>query len=144
MTNDEEAVWAKIKITQTVDEILKHGPSLNVGVAPVPFEGTGMMTALAQIDTGAAGSGMSPRLARKLSLKPVGSGEIREAGRDPIVASYFRVRLFLPSTDIETNIVGLPSLDPPHDVLIGRDILANCRLLVDFTRGLTGLHIKGS
>ena len=142
MTDDEEAAWAKIRITQTVDELLKFGPSVEIGIAPVPFEGKGLITVLAQIDTGAAGSGMSPRLTRKLNLKPVGKGEIREVGREPIVVNYFRVRLFLPSTDIETDIVGLPSLDPPHDVLIGRDILANCRLIIDFPRGLTGLHIK--
>ncbi len=142
MTDDEEAAWAKIRITQTVDELLKFGPSVEIGIAPAPFEGKGLITVLAQIDTGAAGSGMSPRLTRKLNLKPVGKGEIREVGREPIVAHYFSVRLFLPSNDIETDIVGLPSLEPPHDVLIGRDILAKYRLIIDFPRGLTGLWIK--
>ena len=144
MTDDEKAAWAKIRITQTVDELIKYGPSIKIGIAPVPFEGAGLVTVLAQIDTGAAGSGMSPRLTRKLGLKPIDSGEIHEAGRTPIIAPYFRVRLILPSTDIETDIVGLPSLNPPHDVLIGRDILTNCRLIVDFTSGLTALHIRSS
>ena len=142
MTDDEKAAWAKIKINQTVDELLKFGPSIEIGIAPVPFEGKGLTTVIAQIDTGAAGSGMSPRLTRKLNLEPIDQGEFHEPAREPIVVNYFRVRLILPSTDIETDIVGLPSLDPPHDVLIGRDILANCRLIIDFPRGLTGLYIK--
>ena len=142
MTDDEEAAWTKIRITQTVDNLLKDGPSLKIDVAPVPFEGNGLTTVLAQIDTGAAGSGMSPWLTGKLNLRPVREVEIHEAGREPIVAQIFRVRLFLPSIDIEIDIVSLPSLNKPHDVLIGRDILKNSRIIVDFTSGVTGLHIK--
>lgn len=143
MADDEEASWAKIRITQPVDEIIQYGPSIKIGVAPVPFQGEGTTIVLAQIDTGAAGTGISARLARKLNLKPVGFGEVHEAGRNPIKAPYFKVRLSLPSTDIESEVVGLATLDPPHDVLIGRDLLANCRLVVDFLSGLTVLHIKG-
>ena len=61
MTDDEKTAWAKIRITQTVDELLQYGPSIKIGVAPVPFDGTGLIEALAQIDTGVHGTGMSPR-----------------------------------------------------------------------------------
>ena len=145
MADNEEAAWAKININQTVDDLLKYGPSIKIGIAPVPFTGEGMMTVCAQIDTGADGTGMSPRLTSKLNLRPVDTGTIHEAGREAITASFFKVRLFIPpSAEIDTDIAGLPSLNPPHDVLIGRDILSSCRLLIDFTRGVTGLHFKTS
>lgn len=144
MTNDEEAAWAKISIKQTVDELIEFGPSIKAGIAPVPFKGTGMTCVLAQIDTGARGSGISPRLARKLNLSPMENVEVHLPGRGPITAPAFKVRLFLPSTDIEVDVVGLATLDPPHDILIGRDILSSCQLIVDFTSGLTGLHIRSS
>jgi predicted aspartyl protease len=143
MTDNKEPGWAKIRNTQAVDDLVKYGPSIEVGIAPIPF-GTGRRSALAQIDTGAGGTAISPRLARKLNLKPVAKGTAHQAGLPPITAQYFRVRLFLPSTDIEMEVVGFATLNPPHDVLIGRDVLANCRLAVDFLSGVTCLHIKSS
>jgi predicted aspartyl protease len=141
MTNDKEPGWTKIRIRQSVDDLFKRGPTINIGIAPQPFLGRGLMTVLAQIDTGAAGTALSPRLANKLGLEPAGRGKIIEAGREPIVVPYFKVRLFLPGMDIETKVSGL-SLPPPHDILIGRDILANCRIAIDFITGAVCLHIK--
>jgi len=143
MTNDKEPGWAKIRITQKVDDLIKHGPSITVGITPMPFEGAGMISVLALIDTGASGTGISPRLARKLDLKPIDIGIAREAGREPIEGHYFRVRLFLPAgVQIDTDVFGPPSVTTDHDVLIGRDILASCRLIVDFVSGVTGLHVQ--
>lgn len=142
MTDDKEAAWAKIAIRQPIDELIKHGPSLKIGILPVPSIGNAV-GALAQIDTGAAGTGLSPRLVSALSLPPTGDGEIREPGREIISVKFYRVRLILPSRlDVEVEVAGLPSLAEPHDILIGRDILAEARLLVDFTDGITRLHFK--
>ena len=141
MTNDKETVWTKIGFQQTVEDVIKHGPSARVGIGPrVSTEP--VIQALAQIDTGAAGCGISPRLSKRLNLDPIDTGEIHEAGREPITTSIFSVRLFTPVMDIELDVAGLPSLAPPHDILIGRDILARFRLLVDFTNGVTQLHFK--
>lgn len=101
-----------------------------------------MGPALALVDTGAAGSAISIRLAQELSLEQIDSGELREAGREVVRAPYFKARLKLPpNVDIEIDLIGLP-MEVPHDVLIGRDILASCRLTVDFTSGVTCVHIR--
>jgi len=142
MANDKEPVWSKIKLRQSVDDILKYGPSIEVIVSDVI--GGPNVNALAQIDTGAAGTGISKPLATALNLKPGGRGEVHQPGLPPIHAPYFRVRIALPSGDIETDVVGLITLDPPHDILIGRDFLARCRLTVDFTAGTTTLHIRAT
>ena len=144
MTDDEEAAWAKIVFEQSVEDILKHGPTLDIGIAPLPFVGKGMTTVRAQIDTGAICSGLRPGLANELGLNKVGEATAHVGGLQPVVASCYSARLFLASTEVDLEMVDLATLDPPHDVLIGRDILANCRLIVDFTSGLTALHIKAS
>lgn len=144
MANDKEPTGAKITLTQSVDDLIQNGPTMKVGIAALPFDPAMMSVVLAQIDTGAHGTAVSPRIANSLGLKEIDRGEVHEAGRDPIVASYYRVRLRMPGTDIEIDVVGLPTLREPHDVLIGRDVLANCRLAIDFANGKTWLHIKSS
>jgi predicted aspartyl protease len=143
MTNDKEAGWAKITFRQTVDELIQNGPTIEIGVTCID-SGNGARV-LAQIDTGAAGTGVSAKLAERLGLMPYGEhGEIHEAGRERLVVPYHFVRLTLPHADIEHEVACLPSLGAPHDVLIGRDILANSRLVVDFIAGVVGLHIRAS
>jgi predicted aspartyl protease len=144
MTDDEESGWAKIRFTQPIDDLIKYVPSIKVGVVALPIDGTERMTVVALIDTGAAGTAISPRLARVLNREPIGFGTAHEAGREPITVPYFKIRLYLFSAEIELEVAGLPSLDPPHDILIGRDILADCRLVVDFISGSTSLHIKSN
>ncbi len=142
MTNDEKAGGAKITITQTVDEILQFGPSIEIGIAPAPFDGTGKIVVLAQIDTGAICSGLRPGFAKELGLNKVGEATAHVAGLQPVVVSCFNVRFYLATIEFDLEVVELATLDPPHDVLIGRDILSNCRIEVDFTSGLIVLHIK--
>lgn len=80
---------------------------------------------------------------KELGLEPEPvRGEIREAGREPIFVDYYSVRLYLPNISLEFEIPCLPFLHPPHEVLIGRDVLSKCVLVVDFMKGLTGLHFK--
>ena len=111
MTDDEETTWTKINIRQSIDDLIEFGPTLKIGIAPIPFEGAGMTSVFAQIDTGASGTGMSPLLTKELSLDPIDSGTMIEPGRDPITAPIFKVRLFIASHEIDTEIVGLPSLN---------------------------------
>lgn len=140
MANDEKSIWTKFGFNQPIKSLIEHGPAAPVGIGPAGSQTS--ISALAQIDTGAAGCGISPRLVKRLNLQPVGSGTIHEAGREPVTADFFFVRLTLPAMNIELNVAGLPSLALPHDVLIGRDVLARFRLLVDFTSGVTQLHFK--
>ena len=144
MADNKKIRWTQINIRQSADDLFQRGPSLSIGIAPLG-NNTGMLSILAQIDTGAHGTGISPRVAEKLSLSPAGHGEIREAGRKPIACPYYPVRLSIDSImDIELEVVGLPALGAPHDPVIGRDVLANCRLAIDFSLGHTALFIKAS
>jgi hypothetical protein len=146
MMDEREPRWTKIEFRQPVDDLLKYGPSIEVDVAALEGEDTTAASAraLAQIDTGAGGTGISPRLATKLRLIPIASGIVHQPGMTGIRVPYFNVRLSLPSAQLDMEVVGFPTLQPPHDILIGRDILSNCRLAVDFVSGLTCLLIKGN
>lgn len=144
MANDKEAAWTQVRINQSVEELRKYGPSLRVAISPVP-DPTRTIHSLAQIDTGAHGTALNPRICRELGLTPFGEFVINEAGRAPIVGDRYRVRLFLPpAIDIEMDIAAMPSLHPPHEVLIGRDVLSGGRMMVDFTTGVTVLQFKPS
>jgi predicted aspartyl protease len=145
MANNEEAGRTKIRINQRANDLIQHGPTIPVVVARLPVDPTKMQCVYAQIDTGAAGSIISDALVNKLGLKRIDFGEVRQAARVVITAPYFRVRFILGRRiEIDLNVVALSTFDPPHDVLLGRDILASCRLNVDFLSGETRLHIKAS
>ena len=100
MTHAEETGWAKIQFRQSVDELRQYGPTIGINVA-ASVDGAMRMNALAQIDTGAAGTGISARLALMLGLEAIDKGEVHHPGRPPIMAPYFRVRLFLPGAEID-------------------------------------------
>jgi len=141
MTNDEKPRWTKINIKQPVQDLIEYGPSFEMGVTSTTTGET--IKVLAQLDTGAAGTGVSKRLSQRLALMPHGAwGEVHEAGREPLVVPYHLVRLGFPHGDFELEAACLPSLGEPHDVLIGRDILKKCRLDIDFTTGVTTLLIR--
>ncbi|QOF73621.1 retropepsin-like domain-containing protein [Aminobacter sp. SR38] len=144
MTGEDRAVWSSVGFNQRVDNLMQYGPTAHVGVAAVPYSSGSAIAALAQFDTGAAGTGISPRLVERLGLKPIGLGVIQEAGREALTASFFALRLWLPGIDrwIDLDVAGLPSLADPHDVLIGRDVMSSFKLVVDFTSGATQLHFK--
>lgn len=141
MTNDEEPGWTKINLRQPPDHLRQYGPCMEIGIRPA-IDGAATITALALIDTGAHSTGISAEIAQRLGLSPVDHGTIHEAGREPIVAPVYRVRLTMASLDAELEVTGLPSLSKPHDAIIGRDILAGCRLAIDFASGRTTLHIR--
>jgi predicted aspartyl protease len=142
MADDEKPRWTKIDLAQTVDDIFEHGPTLPIKIRAGHLKG-GIVQVLALIDTGASATGLSPRLVQKLVLVPFDHGAIQEAGREPIEAARFEVSILLePSRYIDALAVGLPSLAAPHDVIVGRDVLARCRLDVNFTTGVTSIHFK--
>ena len=133
------AKWFTIQITKAISELAEQGPTVEAFIGPRDCKR--MIGALAQLDTGASGTGISPRLADMLNLPSLGSTSIREAGREVIESQFYEVRLILPRLDLELKVAGLPSLAPPHDIRIGRDVLAGCKLVVDFTTGVTVLGV---
>ena len=142
MADDDKSTWTKIEFRQEVEDLFRYGPSTPVGIAAISGECTDKIKVLAQFDTGAAGTVVSPRLVERLKLEPIGSGATQEAGREPITANFYFVRLFLTGMEIELEVVGLPFLSKPHDVLIGRDVMANSTFTVDFTTGSSLFHFK--
>lgn len=151
MTDDKEPVWAKIGLRQGVDDLIKYGPTIRAAICDVTSK-SNTVNVLAQIDTGASMSGISPNVVRRLQLRGHGAGDIVEAGRERITVDFHEVDIVmafrnppsgaLHSMSIRCEVAGLPSLAPPHDLLIGRDILGQFRLLVDFTTGTTQLHLR--
>ncbi|UVK37633.1 hypothetical protein LHFGNBLO_004698 [Mesorhizobium sp. AR10] len=141
MTDDKKPIWTKFSFEQSINSLLKYGPTIRIEIGGIDLSSP-KLSVLAQIDTGAAGCGISARIAKLLALKPIDVGQIHEAGREPITASIFAVRLYTPAMDMELDVAALTSLADPHDVLIGRDLLARFRIAVDFTTGLTQLHFR--
>jgi hypothetical protein len=144
MSDDNETGWAKIEFCQSVDDLIQHGPSIDIGIGPSPYLGTGQIRVRAQIDTGAVCSGLRPGLAQKLGLSNVGTAIARIAGLAPIETPLYAAMFFMPFGDIDLNVIDVGSMDAYHGALIGRDILGNCRLNIDFLSGVTTLHIKAS
>jgi predicted aspartyl protease len=140
MTDNEEPRWAKITIRQSVDDLRKHGPTVEVFVTDIQ---TGARKGvIAQIDTGADGTCISPRLARALALKAADTCLVHQADKPTMLMPYFEIKLSLPLIDVNLKVATLSDLNGPHDILIGRDVLANSRLTVDFTSGVTDLHVR--
>lgn len=140
MADDDKTVWAKVGFHQPVDDLIQHGPTAPVDIR---VAGQSAFQALALFDTGAAGTGLSPALVARLGIVPTGEGFIHEAGREPIAAHFFPVHIAIPGLPwVELDAEGLPSLAPPHDILIGRDVLASFRFSIDFTEGRVALHFR--
>lgn len=141
MTDNDKPVWTETRFRQPVDDLCQYGPTIVVDVAAHPFAGGPMQRVKGQIDTGAHGTALSIRLIERLSLSPCEFGVIQEAGRDPIDAPKYMVRLAIPDMDLDLKVTGL-KMGSIHDVLIGRDVLSRYRLVVDFTTGRFQLHFK--
>ncbi|EXL09706.1 aspartyl protease family protein [Aquamicrobium defluvii] len=142
MTDNQETIWTKIGFDQPVDNLIQNGPTASVAIRSP--DGGDVVRAVALFDTGAAGTAIGPDLANRLTLQPIDSGVIHEAGRDPLSAPFFRVQIIIPGIGswIELDVAGLPALARPHDILIGRDFLSHFRFSVDFTEGRVALHFK--
>jgi predicted aspartyl protease len=145
MANNEEATWPEVRVSDKPDDLRHFGPTITIGIAPLPFIGIGMQTVRALIDTGAHGTAITPSVAKSFGVAPIREAEIREAGRQPMPAKVYRARLFLTSTiEIDAEVHTLPNLSPPHDVLIGRNVLAGTTLGIDFIGGFWFLQVKPS
>ena len=140
MANDNKSRWIKIGFEQAVQDLIERGPTTTVGIAasghyrPVTH-------ALTQVDTGSGATAISPRLVEALKLKAIDSAVVQELGREPITTDFFQVTIFVPEMHFDVDAARL-EIPPPHDILIGRDILSRFRLSVDFLTGITALHFR--
>ena len=136
MSSDESGAWIDIGWTQT--DLFEIGPSFVVQVRS-PH---GVHTVLAQIDTGATVSAISPSLFQKLGVVPHDFGEFRVAYEKAVPAPIVRAVMGLPEgSEVEMEFAVLVQVGEPHDVLIGRDFLRACSLHIDFIGGGVSLGI---
>jgi hypothetical protein len=134
--------WTKLKTQTSPQELSEVGICLRVrieadGINPVE-------DVFVQIDPGAEESCFRPGFIESLGIDPIGwrrNPHFPEAGSERIYR--FRVKVVFP-TGTERIVDGavLSWLNPPYDMLIGRDILSGCRLSCDFTTGKWELHFK--
>ena len=95
----------------------------------------------ALVDTGASQTSISPRLAAHLALRPRGKVTIQGAtGSTPVNAYYVDLMLSFGSQSIVVGNLEVCEFDPgqaPFQVLIGRDIICQGVLTMDFSGRFT-------
>ena len=111
------------------------GNGAESGPLAVPDEAHGL------IDTGASKTAISPRLVRKLGLQPTGRTEIRSAA-GTTVADTHAVDLVLRFGRYSAAIENLEVCEidlgtAPFDVIVGRDVLCQGVLTMDFAGRFT-------
>ncbi|MBI2586717.1 MAG: hypothetical protein HYW28_12740 [Rhodospirillales bacterium] len=134
--------WTVLDTNLAAEHVRRFGPTIAIDIWSVN-QTVKLQDVLAQIDFGASHSCISPRLAPRLNVEPIGVLNTQIAGLKPEDIPVFRCGVTFPTgTKIEGDFAILPHLAEPHDVLIGRNILANCRVIVDFTSGNIQIHFK--
>jgi hypothetical protein len=128
----------KLTVMMSTEELRHLGPTAELLFGPI---GGSLSPVRAQFDTGANHSCISAALAANLGpptdqILQVAAGGI--AHNVPV----HRCSLEFPGgTKLDADFAVLGHLAPPHDVLIGRDILALGRFEVDFKAGVWTLQL---
>jgi predicted aspartyl protease len=131
--------WTKLIVVMPVEELRRVGPTLDIGMWPAGEPDSAIPLA-ALVDTGAGHSCISAAAARRLGVGPSGDLRLHAANSEPRSVPRFRCGFLLPGVRGEAEFAVLSTLRHPHDALIGRDIMASGRLVVDFTTGVWQLH----
>lgn len=134
--------WTRLTVTSDFAIMKTIGPTL-----PIEFESLELKAetkkVLALIDSGANHSCIGPRLFAALGISASRTINQHPAGKEPEYVPIFLGRIkFHNGTQIDGDFAVLASLGDPYDILIGRDILSLCRLVIDFTTGNWELHFK--
>jgi predicted aspartyl protease len=134
--------WRILRTKMTPTELRNIGPTLEVTLAD-PATPRKTRSVYALIDTGASHSHVSQRLAAMFTSPATGRFRQSLAGGETNDIPAFGALITLPDgVAIETEIGVLARLQPPHDLLIGRNLLRACRVIVDFTSGVWALALK--
>ena len=106
-----------------------------VAPAPVPL--------IALIDTGASVSAIPRSVARALGVEPVDSMMVE--GYDGVVQRQpvYEVRFFSAQDAVamKVRVLGLADVERPIESVVGRDVLAQCRLEYDGFHGRFALAV---
>ena len=131
--------WARVQRKMLRRFLLKRGPTLPVVVA---LDGVQPFETLALFDTGANQSFLAPREEKYLGVR-IGEWLIHFAGQPPRPVPVYKGNVrFKNGVNVDCELGIIEHLAEPHGLLIGRDILALGRLIVDFTTGAFEFHIK--
>lgn len=136
-----EEDWIKIRVKQPAIDMVAYGPSMQVKLKKVGAAQT--VDLIAEIDTGAGHSAISPEAQRRLGADIVGSADVHEINKNPTAIPVCRAVLRFPKgPDLNREFLVLNSLGAPHDVVIGRDILRAGVFSANFVGGFYELHLS--
>jgi hypothetical protein len=139
MASDPNKPGMHLDVTQDRAALIANGPTIALSLRallPDGSSGTLISNLLAQFDTGASRSCITLAVATKLGTQPSSVTASRIAGDQELALPTYKCAFVFPDgTTWATEIPALSYLGPPHDILIGRDLMNNSRLLVDFTTG---------
>ena len=115
-----------------------HQQATTPATAPTQLTGAG---AQALVDTGASQTNISPQLAAHLKLRPRGKVTIQGAtGSNPVNTYHVDLILSFGAQSIAVPNLNVCEFDPgraPFQVLIGRDIICQGVLTMDFAGRFT-------
>ena len=115
-----------------------HQQTETIGTERPRLTGTGVQ---ALVDTGASQTSISPQLATQLALRPRGKVTIQGAtGSTPVNAYHVDLILGFGAQSIAVANLNVCEFDPgraPFQVLIGRDIICQGVLTMDFAGRFT-------
>jgi gag-polyprotein putative aspartyl protease len=116
--------WAKLTINATPRNLQRHGPNLAVAIHSVDTGGDGQCFERlpAIVDTGAATSGISPRLADKLKSTRGERNVTTVLGRIEAAPTLRCKLVYENGLEVTSDFSVLPFIDD-YDVLIGCDLL---------------------
>lgn len=135
--------WIKIERRQSAEDMRQFGPTTTVGIG-LPGSHSPLRSVLGQIDTGAGVSAISQKLVNDLGLEPVDFGTAHLPIYGEVSALYYSVRIFFHGVERDVDVVGLSTLNSPHDFLMGRDMLEQTRVVIDFLGGAFAVHFRKS
>jgi hypothetical protein len=136
--------WHRLSIASDPRAMEQMGPNLQVSIAAVTEKGTTLAhhTVTALIDTGSKSSCISPRLAPRMEG---GVRGVRSMSHiygllegPPTIRGLVRFKNRVEFIRDFSVLDGLA----PYDVLIGRDILRECRMYIDGVTGHFRLYFR--
>jgi hypothetical protein len=124
-----------IIVNQTPKDLQERGPCISVAMRRPQSEAaeTGL---IAIVDTGSAVSCISPRLAPRLGGEPDGTRDEANAfGKEENKPTFWYELTYSDGRQVEWKFTVHDQLMEPYDVLIGRDLLEDASLNINFDSG---------
>lgn len=127
-----------IKVAHDPADMRSFGPTMEIGVTFVTQTPaiSRIDRVLALIDTGAGRSCLAQHFINSINAKPnTDIGITHPDGKTERIPAFTCIFHYPKGIDTKIDCAIWPNLAKPHDILIGRDILKDTRLLVNFKTG---------